>query len=458
MNYLTRIISATFALLSFAIFSSCNDSNDDFSEVAQTKGLTIRALANGDSRTIFDGNEKTTSWAENDNLKICITGGGLNVTKDFSITNPSTGEFYNKDVTLINNQKYNFYAIYGASEVNSNIATIQIGSEEQVQEGASTAHIAALDPLYGSCENVAPDAVSIPMSHTAVVFKLNIKNTTGRSLNISRVEVAAPEGVVLSGFHTIDMKTGAITQSGLKTNQVELSLNGYSSVASGEAVTAWFATAPFVITAGGSLLFTVADSQGNEYDIVKSFDQNKNFQAGNVYATTLAIAAVAPTSVPVVFDFTDSSTFPPEAPTNKDNAVENLTCKYGHYTTDIYATNKCYNGGKLSFLDMMKTNDNSQYATITLPKISGYYISGIFFYNSKNLNSMKAELYKIDAPNTMLDDAIISSSTSEFDSKDLSAAGVNDDKAMFVKLFSTSISGSKYGLNKLEITYTRIGL
>ena len=70
MNYLTRIISAAFALLSFVIFSSCNDSNDDFSEVDQTKGLTIRALANGDSRTSFDGNEKITSWAENDNLKI----------------------------------------------------------------------------------------------------------------------------------------------------------------------------------------------------------------------------------------------------------------------------------------------------------------------------------------------------------------------------------------------------
>ena len=57
----------------------------------------------------------------------------------------------------------------------------------------------------------------------------------------------------------------------------------------------------------------------------------------------------------------------------------------------------------------------------------------------------------------MLVDANISLSTSELDSKDLSDAGVNDDKAMFVKLFSTYNSGFKYGLKKLEITYTRIG-
>lgn len=454
MNYLTRIISATFALLSFVIFSSCNDSNDDFSEVAQTKGLIIRALANGDSRTSFDGNEKITSWTENDNLKICITGGGLDVTKDFTITNPSTGEFYNKDVTLTTNQKYNFYAIYGASEVNSNIATIQIGSEEQVQEGASTAHIAALDPLYGRCENVAPDAVSIPMSHTAVVFKLNIKNATGSSLNISRVEVAAPNDVVLSGVHTIDMKTGAITQSGLKSNQIELSLNGYSSVASGETVTAWIATAPFAIGQEDQLVFSIYaapadnDNVGYRYDIVKSFPGGKQFQAGKIMETTMSLAENAYSSTIAKFDFKVSGVL---HSTNKNL----LTCVTESFMLEISSLSGCsydVSNGCLKFNKF----DSPNYASIKLPRIAGYKITRIVLdnavdsYNSKVcLSYMNNETLKEYDVKKMLTQA----GQKEFTSENLKSV-ITDDSQYYLKF---TANNKNIYINSLEITYTRMG-
>ena len=449
MNYLTRIISATFALLSFVIFSSCNDSNDDFSEVAQTKGLTIRALANGDSRTSFDGNEKITSWAENDNLKICITGGGLDVTKDFTITNPSTGEFYNKDVTLTTNQKYNFYAIYGASEVNSNIATIQIGSEEQVQEGVSTAHIAALDPLYGRCENVTPDAVSIPMSHTAVVFKLNIKNTTGSSLNISRVEVAAPDDVVLSGFHTIDMKTGAITQSGLKTNQVELSLNGYSSVASGEAVTAWIATAPFAIEQEDKLVFSIYaapadnDNVGYRYDIVKSFPGGKQFQAGKIMETTMSLAKNAYSSTIAKFDFKDSGA-----------GGNSLTCGVELFKLEISSSKGCSYDASKGCLKFNKF-DSPNYASIKLPQIAGYKITQIVLDNAQGSYNSKVWLSCMvnETLEERVDKSLNMAGEIDFTTENLKEI-IKNDSQYYLKF--TADDRSIY-INSLEITYTRIG-
>lgn len=455
MNYLTRIISATFALLSFAIFSSCNDSNDDFSEVAQTKGLTIRALANGDSRTIFDGNEKTTSWAENDKLKICITGGGLDVTKDFTITNPSTGEFYNRDVTLNENQEYDFYAIYGASEVNSNIATIQIGSEAQVQEGASTAHIAALDPLYGRCENVAPDAVSIPMSHTAVVFKLNIKNTTGSSLNISRVEVAAPDDVVLSGVHTIDMKTGAITQSGLSSNQIELSLNGYSSVASGEAVTAWIATAPFAIGQEDQLVFSIYaapadnDNVGYRYDIVKSFSGGKQFQAGKIMETTMSLAENAYSSTIAKFDFKDSEA-------HNSIGGNPLTCGTEQFKLEISSPEGCSYDESNGYLKFNKF-DSSTYASIKLPKIAGYKITQIVLYNAQASSGSKVWLSYMD--NETLKEYNVKKLLDMAGEREFTTENLKDiikkDSQYYLKF---TANNKDIYINSLEITYTRIVL
>ena len=457
MKYLGRIIFATLALLAFVY---CDNSKDDIYTEAIANGLTITALADGGSRTAFDGDEMVTSWSEGDALKIHISGDEHSEINDFEIIDVERGTFSNGDVQLNSEQTYNFFATYNALSVNANSAVVAIGDDEQLQNGNTTAHIAALDPLYGYCSS-KPDAVSINMYHTAVVLKLNITNATGKNIEISSVRVKASTGVAIAGkynlLYDVAEQAGELTLNSEGVDAITLSLNGFSANI-GESATAWIATAPFAIAQGGSLLFTVVDSEGNEYDIIKSFDQGKNFQAGKVFATNLEISAVTPASQSVVFDFTDSSTFPSGTPTSGTNVTNNkLICSSGQYKTEIYATNGCYNGGKLSFNTMKKKSDNSEYATITLPQILGYYVSGIYFLNSKSSNSMKAELYKTDNPDTMLEDAKISISTSEFDSADLSTAGVNDDSPMFIKLLSESATGFIYGLKKLEITYTRIG-
>jgi len=457
-----NIFTASIAASLLLTFSSCNneyEANDSFD--SKIKGLTIKATTDNNSRTSF--NDGKTTWSEDDKLNILISGenNSTPTVNEFTITNAERAEFSNNEVVLNANSVYKFHAIYPAGEINttSGNATISIGATTPIQSGNSTDHIAALDPLYGFCEST-PNAVTIPMKHTAAILKLEIENTSANNITIKEVKVKAPTGVVIAGKHEINIESGTIspTTEAADNCAITLSLDEPQTLAANAKHTVWIATAPFAIAKGGSLLFTVVDSNDNEYDVVKSFASGREFKSGVILSTQIPINAVAPATTTVTFDFSNSATFPDNAPTSKDTAVTALTCSStpAGYTTDIYAANGCFRSTANNILTINSINtneDSSEYATISLPQIAGHKITMIVINNFKKEEATIGWLCD-QSDNLLISKKLSLNNTASIYSDTNLSTYVTDDSKFYLKLITTR--NFSYGCKSITITYTRM--
>lgn len=373
-------------LISIIVFNIACEKQQDFDSKAKIKGLTIKASDSPTVRTSFDGTK--TQWSNEDKLNVHISGGDYKTpqSKIFTLSNSEQAEFTNPDVELSTGTEYNFHAIYPSSaaiDSSTKSVSLNIGAETQTQGGISpTAHIAVLDPLYGHC-TATPEAVSIPMKHTAALFKLNIQNATENEITVKSVKMTAPTGVAIAGTHTVNLETGTITPSatdGETSRTIVLTLNTPATIAQNGNFTAWIAAAPFTIAQCGSLLFTVTDNNDNEYDIIKSFAEGHTFASGKIASTTLEINAenkvTAGQEKVVTLDFTVEENYPEISDTK-------LLYKSGVYMSHIEATRGCSCNNLGLILTSMQSID---YATITLPQLTGYKIIDIVFNNAKEKN------------------------------------------------------------------------
>ena len=452
-----------------ALNISC-EKQQEFSEQPKHKGLTIKATADASSRTTFDG--ESSKWSIDDELNIYISGGGISApqTKIFTITNAEQGIFTNDEVNITSGTEYQFHAIYPSSygiDTPTKSATINIGATSQTQVGTSPNHIAPLDPLYGNCTST-PEEVSITMNHTAVAFKLNIENLTGNPLSIKKVIITAPTGVAIAGEHSINLETGSITPSsaaGATSNIIELSINEPATIANNASFTAWIASAPFSIAEGGSLLFTVIDSNNNEYDVIKSFVDGHTFSSGNIATTTLTINDAAKVTSnqnkEVTLDFSVAANLSPT--TNMTEQVKDLLYHSGIYISRIHATSKCYyssnDGGGLLLVEIKNNND----ATLTLPQISGYKISSVTFNNAKTSGiNATIELYNREKDKVKIFEPIeddftktkgYSSQITQQEVAINNIVGIIDDTQYYIKFTKTT---GHHHIKSMVVTYKRI--
>ena len=447
-------------LMAAALLLSCNKKIDSQS-ITTIKGLTITASQDGSSRTTFDGQK--SKWSDGDKMNVLISASDDSSIgpNEFMITDAENAQFSNDEVVTNAGELYKFYAVYPVCDISADKrATIAVGAAAQAQDGASAGHIAALDPLYGYSEST-PEAVSIPMKHTAVVMKLDIKNLTDNAnLVIKQVKVKAPSGVMIAGPCSVDIEQGVVTPTSEAANSIVLSIDGAQSVSSGSTFTAWVAAAPFTIARGGSLLFTIVDAENNEYDVIKSFPDGRNFESGKILSATLEIKEEAAATTIVSFDFTDENIYPKDVPTTTTNAVKNITCKSMNYIVDIFAAKGCFysstsSGNKLNIQDINTKNNASQYATLSLPQIAGYKIVGIKLGNASAAASdgISAWLCYSNAGTEVLCVEQNFSKGANFTTDDL-ASYVLDDSPFYVKFVTTA--NKKILINSLEITYARL--
>lgn len=385
-NIMIKKIFERLVLISIIVFNIACEKQQDFDSKAKIKGLTIKAFDSPTVRTSFDGSK--TQWSNDDNLNVHISGGYYETpqSKIFTLSDSEQAEFTNPDVELSTGTEYNFHAIYPSSaaiDSPTKSVSLNIGAATQTQDGISpTAHIAALDPLYGHC-TATPEAVSIPMKHTAALFKLNIQNATENEITVKSVKMTAPTGVAIAGTHTVNLETGTITPSvtdGETSRTIVLTLNTPATIAQNGNFTAWIAAAPFVIAKGGSLLFTITDNNDNQYDIIKSFADGHTFASGKIASTSLEINAENKVTTGqekvVTLDFTVNVNYTKISDTK-------LLYKSGVYMSHIEATRGCSHNNVGLILTSMQSID---YATITLPQLTGYKIIDIVFNNAKEKN------------------------------------------------------------------------
>lgn len=447
-------------LISIIVFNIACEKQQDFDSKAKIKGLTIKASDSPTVRTSFD--ETKTQWSNDDMLNVHISGGDYKTpqSKIFTLSNSEQAEFTNPDVELSTGTEYNFHAIYPSSaaiDSSTKSVSLNIGAATQTQGGTSpTAHIAVLDPLYGHC-TATPEAVSIPMKHTAALFKLNIQNATENEITVKSVKMTAPTGVAIAGTHTVNLETGAITPSatnGETSRTIVLTLNSPATIAQNGNFTAWIAAAPFVIAKGGSLLFTVTDSENNQYDIIKSFADGHTFASGKIASTTLEINAENKVTTgqekEVTLDFTVNGNYTKISDTK-------LLYKSGVYMSHIEATRGCSYNNELALV--LKSTKNGDNATITIPQISGYIIKDICFNNSKaDDTNTYAELYNIHKEDPCkfrnIKDKEYTTKLQGKKSPIEDIVGIENDSQYYLKI--TFGSNKSLGISSMVITYQRM--
>ncbi len=445
------------AFMAAALLLSCNKKIDSPS-VTAIKGLTITALHDASSRTTFDGEK--SKWSDGDKMNVLISASDDSTIgpNEFEITDAENAQFSNDEVVTNAGELYKFYAVYPVCDIDADkCATIKVGAAAQEQVGTSANHVAALDPLYGYKESI-PEVVSIPMKHTAVVMKLDIKNLTGNAnLVVKKVKVKAPTGTAIAGSCNLNIESGAISPSNESSNAIELSIVESPEIAENGIFTAWVAAAPFTIARGGSLLFTVVDGDDNEYDVIKSFPDGRNFESGKILSATLEIKEEAAATTIVSFNFTDENIYPENVPTTTNNAVTNITCKSMNYITDIYAANGCYYtaaNNQLKINDINTKVDETKYATMSLPQIAGYKISGIKLKNATGSSNASVWLcYKNGDKMQTCVEKLLQSQNVEFTANNI-ADYIKEDSQFYLKFETTS--KMKITLNSLEITYARL--
>ena len=372
------------SILMLVALIACN-SNQEYNF---TKGVTIKA-STSQTRTSFDGS--ISAWDTNDKLQVAIGATGETPSlHEFTNSDPSNGLFTNADLTLDNTLTYDIFALYSTQgklpDVTNRNAAVAIGAAVQEQTGASAAHIAALDPLYGSTTGAQSNNIAVNMKHSATVLRITIKNTTGAEIaGVKSLKISAADDIQLHGTGTIDFAANGVTMGSDGSNAITINIQNSGPIAADGEFTVWAAAAPFTMAENSAMHFTLTTSDDKVLEYKKEFATSTDFEAGVIMSTTIA-PEPRPEQIVIRWGYLDGYTAPVGMPScESDIAAENTVNKigvtngsypteYGNITIDSdvkYAyviASKC-----IRFRDL--TNEKS--ANIKLPIIDEYKLTQV---------------------------------------------------------------------------------
>ena len=441
------------SLLLLTTLLACNNDH----EATLTNGVTIKATQQ--TRTSFDGTQ--SAWSAGDKLQVAIGATGATLTThEFVNDDPSLGLFTNNELTLDNTLTYDLYALYSAQNTapDNGSAEVLIGAAAQQQTGDSAAHIAALDPLYGSATGVQANNIAIGMNHTAVVLRIEVENTTEEEIaGIKSVQITAPEGVQLYGTGTIDFANEKVAMGSDGANSITINIQNSGTLDAGSAFTVWAATAPFEMAANSVMRFTVTTSDDKVLEYKKSFSAETSFKSGMIMSTSIT-PEPRPEQIMIKWGYLEGYTAPEGMPScETDIAAENTVNKigatsgsypteYGNITIESavkYAyviASKC-----LRFRDV--TKDNS--ADIRLPIIEGYKLTQVITNVTNSQTSSLRQNIRVSITPTNVSEQIPTTTSSTFN---LSNTSSTQQYNIHISS-ATNLSKTVYDLTGIQLTY-----
>lgn len=441
------------SLLLLTTLLACNNDH----EATLTNGVTIKATQQ--TRTSFDGSQ--SAWSADDKLQVAIGATGATLTThEFVNDDPSAGLFTNNELTLDNTLTYDLYALYSAQNTvpDNGSAEVLIGAAAQQQTGDSAAHIAALDPLYGSAMGVQANNIAIGMNHTAVALRIEVKNTTEENIaGIKSVQITAPDGVQLYGTGTIDFANEKVAMGSDGANSITINIQNSGTISAGSAFTVWAATAPFEMAANSVMRFTVTTSDDTILEYKKSFSAATSFDSGMIMSTSITPEPRSE-QILIKWGYLDGYTAPEGMPScESDIAAENTVNKigatsgsypteYGNITIESavkYAyviASKC-----LRFRDV--TKDNS--ADIRLPIIEGYKLTQVITNVTNSQTSSLRQNIRVSITPTNVSEQIPTTTSSTFN---LSNTSSTQQYNIHISS-ATNLSKTVYDLTGIQLTY-----
>lgn len=363
---------------------ACN-SNQEYNF---TKGVTIKA-STSQTRTSFDGS--ISAWDANDKLQVAIGATGEAPSlHEFTNSDPSNGLFTNADLTLDNTLTYDIFALYSTQgklpDVTNRNAAVAIGAAVQEQMGASAAHIAALDPLYGSTSGAQSNNIAVNMKHSATVLRITIKNTTGAEIaGVKSLKISVDDDIQLHGTGTIDFADNEVTMGSDGSNAITINIQNSGVIAADGEFTIWAAAAPFTMAENSAMHFTLTTSDDKVLEYKKEFAASTDFEAGVIMSTTIA-PEPRPEQIVIRWGYLDGYTAPvgmPSCETDVDNLVNEIGITSGSYPTK-YGNIEIDSDVKYAYVTSIKCIrfrdlTSAKSAEIRLPIITDYKLAQVIF-------------------------------------------------------------------------------
>ena len=372
------------SILMLVALIACN-SNQEYNF---TKGVTIKA-STSQTRTSFDGS--ISAWDANDKLQVAIGATGEAPSlHEFTNSDPSNGLFTNADLTLDNTLTYDIFALYSTQgklpDVTNRNAAVAIGAAVQEQMGASAAHIAALDPLYGSTSGAQSNNIAVNMKHSATVLRITIKNTTGAEIaGVKSLKISVDDDIQLHGTGTIDFADNEVTMGSDGSNAITINIQNSGVIAADGEFTIWAAAAPFTMAENSAMHFTLTTSDDKVLEYKKEFAASTDFEAGVIMSTTIA-PEPRPEQIVIRWGYLDGYTAPvgmPSCETDVDNLVNEIGITSGSYPTK-YGNIEIDSDVKYAYVTSIKCIrfrdlTSAKSAEIRLPIITDYKLAQVIF-------------------------------------------------------------------------------
>ena len=259
------------------------------------------------------------AWEEGDIIYMVTSDGTWGVPFKEDQTTNSIAEFtyadgkFSTEATIADGE-YTFKGMYAAESQKSyhrGASSTHKLQATQTQDCADpTAHIKDNDALVGTFTATVPmsETAKMNMSHLHTLMQVDVKNTTGEAIEVTKFEMTA-EGADLAGVFNVEaFDIPAISTKSGASSTITVNITG-GDVENNASLPVYFVMAPFA-DYSGDVTFKVTDSNENTY--TKTVAMNGiSFEAGKYNTTSYTISVadeVEPEPANVTWDLTKDQT------------------------------------------------------------------------------------------------------------------------------------------------------
>ena len=371
----------TAAMMSFA---GCQEKELEAPVNPNQGGSTFELVADiAQTKTTLDATDYSVEWETGDIVYLVTsdgTWGAPYVDKDN--TNLETiAEFVYADGRFTSDAaitagEYTFKAMYAHESQKSyhrgESSTHKLQSTQTQDCANPTAHIKGNDALVGMFTAYVPatDKQAVTMSHLYTLMQVNVRNSTGASVDVTKFEMTAA-GADLAGVFNVDFKNTAITTKSSASSTITVNVTG-GNVDAGQALPVYFVMAP-LSDYTGDVTFKVTAADGKTYTKTIAVS-NLDFNAGAYNTTPYTISeadVVEPEQTNVTWNLAIDETS--EATENRIAWTSDFAEMYCEKSGASTPANNYYGGNGQNSTRFYKNS------VLTIAPKSGYAITSVVF-------------------------------------------------------------------------------
>lgn len=282
-----KILFSAIAIAAMAVSCQVEKLEEGNVQTGQTVKITAELP---DTKTVFNPEDKTVAWEENDELTVIV-----NSNTAYKFTKESGSNTFTASDVSLSDGTNTYHVLYPYSQFVTNVDAsgftsngsgktyVDIPSEAAAkQDGVnSTSHIKSV--MYGYATADGSASPSVQMHQLTALLKIDVTNNHTEPIEVRSITVSTDAtGQLLSGTYYINLETGETESSGDKYTYNYTTL-GVTNVTMevGATGTFWVSAHPFSVPQGSKLTISVETDKGVSSD-ERTYESALEFAAGTV--------------------------------------------------------------------------------------------------------------------------------------------------------------------------------